>query len=100
MAAKSLRKIDVLANADKILAAIQDVKDPMTITDVVRATGLSTDTVFRQIGTMAELRWVERIGDGYVLGMRLAVIWARKKSAVERQIEKAQNELSQLTGGN
>lgn len=99
MAAKSLRKIDLLVNTDRILAALQDVKDPMTITDIVKATGLTTDTVFRQVGTMEEIRWVDKVGDGYVIGMRLAVIWARKKATLEGQINKLQNNLSEITGG-
>jgi len=99
MVAKSCRKIDVLTNTDAILAVIQDAREPMTITDIARVTGLSVDTVFRQIGTMADLRWVEKIGDGYVLGMRLAVLWAKKKSLAETKLEKAQAELEELTGG-
>ncbi len=99
MVAKSCRKIDVLTNTDAILAVIQDSREPMTITDIARVTGLSVDTVFRQIGTMADLRWVEKIGDGYVLGMRLAVLWAKKKSLAETKLEKAQAELEELTGG-
>lgn len=99
MVAKSCRKIDVLTNTDAILAVIQDAREPMTITDIARVTGLSVDTVFRQIGTMADLRWVEKIGDGYVLGMRLAVLWAKKKSLLETRLEKTQTELEELTGG-
>ncbi len=96
---KSLRKIDVLIATDKILGILQDTKDPMTITEISRQTELSVDTVFRQVGTMAELRWVEKIGDGYVLGMRLAIVWARRKSLAEDKIEKANQELHELTGG-
>jgi len=96
---KSLRKIDVLIATDKILGILQDMKDPITITEIARQTELSMDTVFRQVGTMAELRWVEKIGDGYVLGMRLAVVWARRKSLAEVKIDKATQELNELTGG-
>lgn len=96
---KSLRKIDVLIATDKILGILQDTKEPVTITEIARQAVLSVDTVFRQVGTMAELRWVERIGDGYVLGMRLAVVWARRKSLAETKIENATRELSELTGG-
>lgn len=100
MAAKSCRKIDVLIATDNILGVLQDIKEPTSITEISRLTGLSVDTVFRQLGTMSDLRWVEKIGDGYVLGMRLAVIWARRKAVTEAKIEKAERELSELTGGN
>ena len=99
MAAKSLRKIELLIATDAILEALQGCREPMGITEIARYTNLSMDTVFRQIGTMAELRWVQKIGEGYVLGMRMAVIWAKRKSLAEDKIEKAQQELSELNGG-
>jgi len=99
MAAKSCRKIDVLIAADAILNVLQDVKEPLSITELSRLTGLSIDSVFRQVGTMSDLRWVEKIGDGYVLGMSMAVKWARRKSVLEGRINTAQRELSELIGG-
>ncbi|HRR42489.1 MAG TPA: helix-turn-helix domain-containing protein [Syntrophales bacterium] len=99
MAATSCRKIEVLMTADRILGVMQDAKEPLSVSELTRLTGLSTDMVFRQIGTMEDLRWVERIGEGYVLGMRLAVVWARRKTQVEAKIEQASRELSELTGG-
>lgn len=99
MTAKSCRKIDVLMTADRILGKLQDSKDPLSVADLTRLTGLSTDMVFRQVGTMEDMRWVDRIGEGYVIGMRLAVIWARRKTLTDAKIERAQRELSELTGG-
>ncbi|PKN71225.1 MAG: hypothetical protein CVU54_02045 [Deltaproteobacteria bacterium HGW-Deltaproteobacteria-12] len=100
MAAKSCRKIEVLVATDAILNILQDQREPVSVTDISRLTGFSVDTVFRQIGTMAELRWVEKIGDGYVIGMGLAIIWARRKSLAEARITNATKELNELTGGN
>lgn len=100
MAAKSCRQIEVLLTTDRILGVLQDSKSPLSVAELTRLTGLSTDTVFRQMGTMEDIRWVERIGEGYVIGMRLAVIWARRKSMTEVSIQRAQGELTQLTGGN
>lgn len=100
MAAKSCRKIEVLESADKILGMLQDTREPVNITDIARHTGLSVDTVFRQVGTMSDLRWVEKIGDGYVLGMRLAMMWARRKALAEDRLENVKKELNELAGGN
>ena len=96
MAARSLRKIDVLVATDEILSVLQSSKEPVGITDIARATSLSTDTVFRQVGTMADLRWVEKIGEGYVLGMRLAVLRAKKKAMLEAQREDIDKKLTEL----
>ena len=100
MTAKSCRKIDVLITADRILGVLQDTKEPLSVSELARLTGFSVDMVVRQMGTMEETRWVERIGDGYVLGLRLAVVWARRKTLTEVKIERAQRELIELTGGN
>lgn len=99
MAATSCRKIEVLLTADRILGALQDSKAPLSVSDLTRLTGMSTDMVFRQMGTMEDLRWVERIGEGYVVGMRLAVFWARRKTMTDTLIARAQNELLELAGG-
>jgi len=100
MAAKSCRKIDVLMTTDWLLGILQDSREPISVSELSRLSGFSVDTVFRQMGTMEDIRWVERIGEGYVLGMRLAVIWARRKTLTESKIERARQDLSELTGGN
>ena len=99
MAAKSCRKIEILDTADKLLGLLQDAKSPLSVSDLSRVSGYSVDTVFRQMGTMDDLRWVERIGEGYILGMRLAVLWARRKTVMETRISQAQKELTELRGG-
>jgi len=99
MAARSCRKIEVLSTSDNILGMLQDSRYPLSVAELSRLTGLSVDIVFRQVGTMEGLRWVERIGEGYVLGMRLAVMWARRKTLVETKVLRAQQELVELTGG-
>jgi len=99
MTAKSCRKIEVLMAADAILNFIAESKEPVNAAEIAKATNLTNDSVFRQLGTMEELRWVEKIGEGYVLGMRLALVWARRKSLAEGKIENATKELNELTGG-
>ncbi|MHB8772992.1 MAG: helix-turn-helix domain-containing protein [Syntrophales bacterium] len=99
MAAKSCRKIEVLITADRILGALQDATAPLSVSDLARVTGCSVDVVFRQVGTMEDLRWVERIGKGYTLGLRLAVLLAKCRALAEGKIKRAQRDLSELTGG-
>lgn len=99
MAAKSCRKIEVLIQTDTILNVLQDTRESISVTEISRLTGLSVDTCFRQIGTMTDLRWVEKIGDGYVLGSRIAIIWARRKALAETKLEQVKKELNELTGG-
>ncbi|MRR15672.1 MAG: hypothetical protein EG826_04355 [Deltaproteobacteria bacterium] len=96
MAAKSCRRIELLVATDAILDFVGAAKEPVSIADIARSTGLSTDTCFRQIGTMEELRWVEKIGEGFILGMRLAVIRARKKATLEAQRANIDKKLTEL----
>jgi DNA-binding IclR family transcriptional regulator len=100
MAATSCRKIEVLMTADRILGVLQDAKAPLSVAELARLTGFSVDVVFRQVGTMEDLRWVERISEGYVLGLRLAVMLAKCRALAEEKIKRAQRDLSELTGGN
>lgn len=96
MAPKSCRKIEVLIAADAILKVIAESKEPMGSAEIAKATNLTTDSVFRQLGTMEEMGWVRKIGDGYTPGMALAVIWARVKANAEGQIDKLKQDLEQL----
>ncbi|MEN6422389.1 MAG: helix-turn-helix domain-containing protein [Smithella sp.] len=96
MAAKSCRKIEVLMSTDAILHCIAESKEPVNAAEIAKATNLTNDSVFRQLGTMEELGWVRKIGDGYTPGMALAVIWARVKANTEGQIDKLNKDLETL----
>ncbi|MDD4356024.1 MAG: helix-turn-helix domain-containing protein [Smithellaceae bacterium] len=96
MAPKSCRKIEVLVAADAIMGFIGATKEPVSIADMARATGLSVDSCFRQIGTMEELRWVTKIGTGYILGGRISELRARKVAALEAQRDAINKQLTEL----
>lgn len=96
MAAKSCRKIDVLVASDAIMGFIGAAKEPISITDIARSTGLSVDSCFRQIGTMEDLRWVTKIGQGYILGGRISELRARKVAALEAQRDAINKQLTEL----
>lgn len=96
MAAKSCRKIEVLKAADEILGFLGEAKEPPTLREISLYTGLSTDSTFRQLGTMVDLRWVEKIGDVYMPGMRMAVFWARKKARLLDKREVIDKKLAEL----
>jgi DNA-binding IclR family transcriptional regulator len=99
MAAKSCRKIEVLIAADAILNVIGGSTEPVGCAEIAKAANLTNDSVFRQLGTMEDLGWVRKIGDGYAPGMKLAVIWARVKANTEGQISKLNQDLETLESG-
>lgn len=99
MAAKSCRKIEVLIAANEILNVLKNSAEPVGMPEIVKATNLTNDSVFRQLGTMEDIGWVRKVGDGYLLGMGLAVMWARVKANTEGQIDKLKQDLEQLGEG-
>lgn len=96
MAAKSCRKIEVLMVADQILSVIGAAKEPVSIADIARSAGISVDSCFRQIGTMEELRWVTKIGAGYILGGRISELRARKIAELESQRDAINKQLKEM----
>jgi DNA-binding IclR family transcriptional regulator len=96
MAAKSCRKIEVLIAADAILGIIASSKEPIGISEIAKTANLTNDSVFRQIGTMEELGWVRKIGEGFAPGMRLSIFWARKKALLESEREQINRNLELL----
>jgi len=99
MAAKSCRKIEVLIAADAIIKAIMDARVPLSVSDLARLTGLSTDVVFRQTGTMYDLRWVEKVGEGYIPGAEMWLFRARVKSSLEAQRDAIDQKLTEAEEG-
>jgi DNA-binding IclR family transcriptional regulator len=96
MVAKSCRKIEVLQAADAILGIIAGSKEPVGISEIAKTASLTTDSVFRQLGTMEDLGWVRKLGDGYAPGMRLSLLWARKKAMLESEREQINKDLELL----
>ena len=96
MAAKSCRKIEVLNQANQILSYIGLTKEPVSIADIARSTGFSMDRCFRAMGTMEELRWVTKIGGGYILGGKISELRARKTASLESQRDAINQQLSEL----
>lgn len=99
MAAKSCRKIEVLNQADAILSYVGAAKEPVSIADIARSTGLSTDSCFRQMGTMEEIRWVTKIGGGYILGGKISELRARKIASLEAQRDAINQQLAEIEEG-
>ncbi|MFD6156447.1 IclR family transcriptional regulator [Nocardia sp. NPDC060256] len=61
----------LLDKAAKILGCFEGAVATLTLTDVVRRTGLSQSTVHRLMDQLLTLGWLEREGRRYRLGLRL-----------------------------
>lgn len=88
--------IAVLADAIQVLESFLNGRSQLTLTDVVRETGLSKNKAFRILSTLERHRLVERVdGQGYRLGVRFLEFGQR----VQRQmslLEAARETMDQL----
>lgn len=102
MAGDSYRRIEAVSKTGDILKHLAAQKTPATGPDVARAVGLPTGTAMCHLVTLADIGFVRQVGDGWELGMGLALLWARVKSNLEGQRDRINRDLESIsiTGGN
>ncbi|MET1073755.1 MAG: IclR family transcriptional regulator [Umezawaea sp.] len=66
----------LLVKAARILNAFEGQRSTLTLTDVVRHSGLSQTTVHRLMDQLVQVGWLEREGREYRLGLRLLELGA------------------------
>jgi DNA-binding IclR family transcriptional regulator len=89
-------RIEAVYHAGKILETVADSKVPMGSAEIAKALGINANAAFRQCETLEELRFLQKLGDKYDLGMGLALIWARKKSRLEADRDRVNGNLAML----
>ena len=89
--------IESVQRAGELLKYIAEQKNPVTASEAGRAVGMNNNAAFRTCWTLHEkLGFLEKIGDRYILGSRLSMIWAKRKAIVENIIQQATSELQEL----
>lgn len=87
-------------NAVKVTVAVlrylAEQKQPVSGQQVAQAVGIPHGTAMCHLATLEDERLVRAVGGVYELDMGLALFWARKKSQLQGQIERATAELHQL----
>ncbi len=89
-------RIDTVWTAGKILEAVAMSREAMGIADIAKALDINLNMALRQCATLAELGLLDRVGDKFRLGMKLALFWARRKSYLEGQRDRVNDELKEL----
>lgn len=96
--AQTYRKIEAVRKAAEILDYVANAKDTVTGVDVAKAVNLPVGTVMCHLITLEDAGILMRIGgDGWTLGMKLALYWARVKSRLESGIARQQKDLETIT---
>lgn len=90
------KRIKSVAKAAEIMIFLSDKREPVPAPRMAEELGLPYPTVMTILSTLADHDFVRQTSDGYVLGMMLAVFWARKKAQLEAQRDLLNARLAQL----
>lgn len=63
--------LSLLRKAEKVLAAFDGAHPRLSLTEVIRRSGLSRSSAHRILDQLVQLRWLEREGRDYRMGMRI-----------------------------
>ncbi len=77
--------IKVLKEAMEVLRTLADSRAPLSPQDVANATGLDRNKAFRILSTFEDGGFVERVGDNFEVGMRIALMQNRYKATLENR---------------
>lgn len=99
MADKTYHRIAAVRKTCAILAILAEAKEPITGAEVAIRVQESTGTVMSHLATLEDAGFVQDVGGGWRPGMKLALFWARKKSELESERIRIDQELEKL-GGN
>lgn len=100
MAGDSYRRIETVTKAVEILEFLVTQKEPVTGPDIARAVQQPIGTVMCHLVTLQDKNCIRQVGGGFELGMALAMFWARKKSLLEGQRDRAIRGIQTLEEGN
>jgi len=92
----SYRRITALAVTEKILKHLADQREPSVAADISKALDIPTGTVMCHLSTLEDFGWVRRVGEHWVIGMALAIYWAKQRAYLEGGIARMQNDLNKI----
>jgi len=92
------RRIAAVELTTRILNTLADQRQPASGKTIAGAVGEAHGTVMCHLVTLEDAGYVQRVGDHFELGTKLALHWARKKSQVEGRISRDTETLRQLEG--
>lgn len=90
------KKIEAVRKAGEVLKYLSSQKDAVTGPDLAKGVNLPVGTVMCYLATLEEMGFVQAVGDGYRLGMGLALIWGRVKSNLEGDRARVERDLKEI----
>jgi DNA-binding IclR family transcriptional regulator len=98
VAKNSYTRIAAVQKACEIIAIVADAKEPITGNEVAVRAQLPVGTVMCQLMTLEDAGFVQEIGGGWRLGMKIGIFWARIRASLECDRHRV-NENIRLIGG-
>jgi DNA-binding IclR family transcriptional regulator len=99
MAGNSYRRIEAVKKTADVIKYLAAARQPMTGQEVAEGVGMPTGTTMCHLISLADAGFVQQIGEGWQLGMGLALVWARVKSNLESSRDRAGRDLERIAIG-
>lgn len=99
MAEKTYRTIEAVRKACEILGVLAEAKAPITGAEVALRMQMSQGTVMCHLATLQDAGFIQEVGGGWRLGMKLAIYWARVKANKEAERDRINKDIEQLGEG-
>lgn len=94
---KTYRQIEAVRKSGEILKFVANEKEMPSAPEVARALNMSVGTVMCHLATLMDIGFLKQVNDRYELGMGLALFWARKKSRLEGERDRVNENIRQLS---
>ena len=92
------RRIAAVELTTRILNHLADQRNPVSGKAVATALGEAHGTIMCHLVTLEDAGYVQRVGEHFEFGTKLALHWARKKAQIEGRISRDTATLKQLEG--
>ena len=83
----------------KILKALDIIamsSEPVTVKEITEMTEEPYGTTMTHITTLEQAGYIERVGDGYIITLKLGTFWAKKKASLQGVMSRTQAELREI----
>ncbi len=93
---KSYKRITAVNLTNQILLYLSKQRSPVSAAQIAHGTGIPYGTVMCHLATHEDFGFVRIVGEGFELGMNMALIWARAKSREEAKRDEAERNLNEI----
>jgi len=93
---KSYKRIEAVSKTIAILKYLGNCKEPVSGVEIGKALGIAEGTVMCHLATLEDGGFVVSVGDRWMLGTALALIWARVKSSLEADKDRIEKDLRDI----